>query len=104
MNYGPALENALYTHLVSKGYSVSVGKVGKLECDFIVRKGDEYAYVQVAMTVVDPEVERREYAPFGKIRDGWPRYLFMLDPLRSQRDGVRHLNLMEFLKEDEDLF
>ena len=46
---------------------------------------------------------RREYAPFEKIRDGWPRYLFTLDPLRSQRDGVRHLNLMEFLKEDGDL-
>ena len=27
-----------------------------------------------------------------------------LDPLRSQRDGVRHLNLMEFLKEDGELF
>ena len=79
-------------------------KDGKLECDFIVRKGDEYAYVQVAMTVADPEVERREYAPFDKIRDGWPRYLFTLDPLRNQRDGVRHLNLMEFLKKDGDLF
>lgn len=104
VNYGPALENALYTHLLSKGYKVSVGRIGKLECDFIVRKGDEYAYVQVSLTVVDPEVERREYAPFGKIRDAWPRYLFTLDPLRSQRDGVRHLNLMEFLKEDGELF
>ena len=46
---------------------------------------------------------RREYAPFGKIRDGWPRYLFTLDSLRNQRDGVRHLNLMEFLKGDGDL-
>ena len=104
VNFGPALENALYTHLLSKGYSVSVGKIGTLECDFIVRKGDNYAYVQVAMTVADPEVERREYAPFGKIRDGWPRYLFTLDSLRNQRDGVRHLNLMEFLKEDGELF
>ena len=25
-------------------------------------------------------------------------------PLRSQRDGVRHLNLMEFLNEDGELF
>lgn len=104
LNYGPALENALFTHLLSKGYSVSVGRIGKLECDFIVRKGDEYAYVQVSMTVADPRVEEREYAPFSKIRDGWPRYLFTLDPLRSQRDGVHHLNLMEFLKEDGDLF
>lgn len=104
INYGPALENALYTHLLSKGYSVSVGRIGKLECDFIARRADQYAYIQVAMTVADPEVERREYAPFEKIRDGWPRYLFTLDPLRSQRDGVKHLNLMEFLKQDGDLF
>lgn len=104
LNYGPALENALFTHLLSKGYSVSVGRIGKLECDFIVRKGDEYAYVQVSMTVTDPKMEEREYAPFSKIRDGWPRYLFTLDPLQNQRDGVRHLNLMEFLKKDGDLF
>lgn len=56
------------------------------------------------MTIASPEVEWREYAPFGRIRDGWPRFLFTLDPLRSQRDGVRHLNLMEFLKADSDLF
>lgn len=94
----------MFTHLLSKGCSVSVGRIGKLECDFIVRKGDEYAYVQVSMTVMDSKVEEREYAPFSKIRDGWPRYLFTLDPLRNQRDGVRHLNLMEFLKEDGGLF
>ena len=56
------------------------------------------------MTITSPEVERREYAPFGRIRDGWSRFLFTLDPLRSQRDGVRHLNLMEFLKANSDLF
>ena len=104
VNYGPALENALFTHLLSKGYLVSVGRIGKLECDFIVRKGDEYAYVQVSMTVANPDVERREYAPFEKARDAWPRYLFTLDPLCNQRDGVKHLNLIEFLKQDGDLF
>ena len=104
INYGSALKNSLFIHLLSKGYSVSVGCIGKLECDFIARKDDGYAYVQVSMTVADPDVERREYAPFAKIRDGWLRYLFTLDSLRSQRDGVKHLNLMEFLKADGDLF
>lgn len=42
---------------------MSVGRIGKLECDFIARKGDEYAYIQVSMTVADPDVERCEYAP-----------------------------------------
>lgn len=56
------------------------------------------------MTIASPDVGRREHAPFGRIRDGWPRFLFTLDPLRGRRDGVRHLNLMEFLKADSDLF
>lgn len=103
MSYGPALENALYVHLRSKGYEVSVGIIGKLECDFIVRKRERYAYVQVSMSVQDPNVEEREFRPFTKLADGYPKYLFSLDPLPMQRDGVRHLNLMEFLRADGDL-
>ena len=76
MSYGPALENALYVHLRSKGYEVSVGIIGKLECDFIVRKRERYAYVQVSMSVQDPNVEEREFRPFTKLADGYPKYLF----------------------------
>ena len=103
ISYGPSLENALYTHLKSKGYDVSVGTIGKLECDFIIRKRDQYAYIQVSMSIQDPTVEEREYRPFGKLADGYPKYLFTLDPLPLQRDGVRHLNLMEFLQNDGDI-
>lgn len=38
MNYGPVLENIMYTYLRVKGYAMSVGRVGALECDFITRK------------------------------------------------------------------
>ena len=76
---------------LSKGHSVSVGRIGKLECDFFARRDDSYAHVQVSMTIASPEVERREHTPFGRIRDGWPRFLSTFDPLRSQRDEVRHL-------------
>lgn len=103
VSYGPSLENALYTHLRSKDYDVSVGTIGKLECDFIVRKRNQYAYIQVSMSVQDPQVEEREYRPFSKLADGYPKYLFTLDPLPLQRDGVRHLNLMEFLQNDGDI-
>lgn len=103
ISYGPMLENALYTHLLSKGYKVSVGRIGKLECDFIARRNNKYAYIQVSMSVLDPGVEEREYRPFRYIRDNYPRYLFTLDPLPEQRLGVRHLNLMDFLAADGDL-
>ncbi|NEG88665.1 AAA family ATPase [Bifidobacterium aerophilum] len=103
LSYGPSLENALYLHLRAKGYEVSVGKIGKLECDFIVRKRSQYAYIQVSLSVLDPQVEEREYRPFTMIRESYPRYLFTLDQLPLQRDGVRHHNLMEFLANDGDI-
>lgn len=55
------------------------------------------------MTIADRDVEEREYRPFRHIRDGYPRYLFTLDPLLQRREGVRHLNLIDFMKNDEDL-
>lgn len=103
INYGPALENVLYLYLASRGYELSVGRIGKLECDFIARRRNAYAYIQVSMTIADRDVEEREYRPFGYIRDGYPRYLFTLDPLLQERDGVRHLNMVSFMKDDGDL-
>lgn len=103
LNYGPSLENALYIYLRSRGYKLSVGHIGKLECDFIARRRNAYAYIQVSMTIADRDVEEREYRPFGYIRDGYPRYLFTLDPLLQERDGVRHLNMVSFMKDNGDL-
>ena len=101
--YGPVLENLVFTHLKSEGFQVSVGRIGALECDFIVRKREDYAYVQVAMTIADPDTEEREYAPFAKIRDNYPKVLLTLDPLLQHRDGVRHLNLMDVLTGNESI-
>lgn len=104
INYGPALENVTYQYLRSLGYMMSVGRIGNLECDFVARRAfGEYFYIQVAMTIADHATEDREYRPFEKITDSYPRYLFTLDPLLQQREGVRHLNLMEFIASGGDL-
>ena len=103
INYGPSLENVLYIYLVSRGYNLSVGRIGKLKCDFIARRRNSYAYIQVSMSIADPNVEEREYRPFGSIRDGYPRFLFTLDPLLQEREGVRHLNLVDFMAEESEL-
>lgn len=103
LNYGPALENALYIYLSSRDYRLSVGRIGGLECDFIARRRNAYAYVQVAMTIAERSTEDREYRPFSHIRDGYPRYLFTLDPLLQEREGVRHLNMADFMAGEGDL-
>ncbi len=49
IHYGPVLENIVCTYAASLDYSVSVGRIGKLECDFILRDNEmNYSYVQVA--------------------------------------------------------
>lgn len=105
INYGPVLENVVYTHFKCRGYVVSVGRIGNLECDFIARKGEEYLYAQVAMTIMGGEVdssgrnpiEEREYRPFEKVKDNYPKYLFTLDSMLQHRDGVRHVNMAEYM-------
>lgn len=103
INYGPVLENIVYTYLAAKNYKISVGRIGKLECDFITRVSDEYRYIQVAMTVMSPEAEEREYKPFTMIRDNYPKYLLTIDTLLQKRDGVIHKNIIEFISADENL-
>ncbi len=103
INYGPVLENIIYTYLRAKGYQLSVGRIGTLECDFITRKNDIYQYIQVAMTIVDKVTEDREYRPFAKIRDNYPKYLFTLDQLLQKRDGIHHCNLVEYIAENKEL-
>lgn len=104
LNYGPLLENATYQWLRTKDYAVSVGSIGKLEIDFIARRpSDGYLYIQVSMSVTDPNVEEREYRPFGNIRDNWPQFLLTLDSLPLERDGVTHYNLMELMAKNCDL-
>ena len=52
INYGPVLENIVFVYARSHDYSVSVGRIGKLECDFILRDTNlSYSYVQVAYTI-----------------------------------------------------
>ena len=100
INYGPALENIVFIYAKSKDYSVSIGRIGKLECDFILRDNrQQYAYVQVSYTINESKAtEDREFAPLEKIRDNYPKYVITTDYLLQNRGGIHHVNLMDFLK------
>ena len=97
LNYGPSLENLVYLYLVSNGYQVSIGKIGNFECDFIVRKQNgDYAYIQVTyMMTGNQKIKEREYRPFRKIQDGYPRYIISLDIFKDQQEGVHHINAID---------
>ncbi|RGF59091.1 ATP-binding protein [Coprobacillus sp. AF36-10BH] len=102
LSYGPSLENMVYLYLASKDYQISIGKIGKLECDFITRNtSGDYAYIQVTYTMQGEDIKaterikEREYRPFRKIRDGYPRYIVSLDRFRDQQEGVHHINAID---------
>lgn len=103
VNYGPTLENLVYVYARSLDYSVSVGRFGKFECDFIVRGSDmQYAYVQVSYSIAQSkETEEREYRPLESIKDNYPRYLITTDYLLKKRNGIRHVNLIDFIASGE---
>ena len=102
LNYGPSLENIVYLYFASHNYQVSVGKIGKFECDFIVRdEKQDYAYIQVTYSLqgedqkATEKIKEREYRPFRYIKDGYPRYIISLDKFRDQQDGVKHINALD---------
>ncbi len=99
INYGPALENIVYVYARSRDYAVSVGRIGNLECDFILRDNNlNYSYVQVSYTINENKsTEDREYVPLEKIKDNYPKYVMTTDFLLQNRNGINHVNLMEFI-------
>lgn len=99
INYGPVLENIVYFYAKSQGYSISVGRIGKLECDFILRNHKmNYAYVQVAYTIALSKItEDREYKSLESIRDNYPKYVMTTDYLLQNRNGIKHVNLIDFI-------
>jgi predicted AAA+ superfamily ATPase len=100
INYGPSLENIVFLYAKSMGYSISVGRIGKLECDFILRdKNQNYSYVQIAYTILASiDTENREYKPLENIKDNYPKYVMTTDYLLQKRNGINHVNLIEFIK------
>lgn len=102
LSYGPTLENLVYLFLASNGYQVSYGRIGNLECDFITRNAkQEYAYIQVTYSLHGQDelsserIREREYRPFRRIKDGYPRYIISLDRYQDQQEGVHHINAID---------
>ena len=102
INFGPVLENIVYIYSRSLDYSVSVGRIGKLECDFILRNTEnDYSYVQVAYTILQSEdTENREYKPLENINDNYAKYVATTDYTLQKRNGIKHVNLIEFMKSE----
>ena len=90
-------ENIIYLELLRKGYNVRVGKVDNLEVDFVCTKGNEKIYVQVAYLLASSETIEREFTSLEKIDDNYPKYVISMDEFDMSRNGIRHINIIDFL-------
>ena len=43
-----------------------------------------------------------EYRPLEMIKDNYPKYVATLDPLLQQRNGIVHINLVDFIKDGKN--
>ena len=104
INYGPTLENMLYIYACAHDCSVSIGRIGKLECDFIIRNREmDYSYVQVAYTIaLSKETEDREYRALEMIKDNYPKYVMTTDYLLQNRNGIKHVNILNFMQNGQE--
>lgn len=100
-NIGHVIENIVYLELLRRGYEVSVGKLDKMEVDFIARRGEAITYIQVSLSAMDENVLSRELSPFYAIRDNYPRMLITMDTLDLSQDGIKHRNLLDWLLEKQ---
>lgn len=94
---GHVLENLVYLELLRRGFRVFVGKFGDSEVDFVAEKGGRRNYYQVSASILDPATYERELAPLERIRDNYPKYILTLDTLPMEDEGIRQVNLLDFL-------
>ena len=94
--YNYIIETLCYNELISRGYQVYIGKTYKGEVDFIATRGEEKIYVQAAYLLADETVTEREFGAYRSIQDNYPKYVVTMDKLLSSRDGIIHMNLIDF--------
>ncbi|VDN47111.1 ATPase [Petrocella atlantisensis] len=96
---GALIENIVFNELIHRGYEVYVGKTRSGEIDFIVNNGEDRKYYQVAYLLADEKDMQREFDAFNHISDSYPKFVISMDRYDFSRDGIRHLNLLDFLLE-----
>lgn len=103
-NINQVLENIVYFEMLRRGYNVKIGKVDNLEVDFVCKKNDETIYIQVSYLLASEDTKEREFSVLENIKDNYPKYVLSMDEFDMSRNGIKHMNLIEFLIKDSRNF
>jgi predicted AAA+ superfamily ATPase len=91
------LENIMYMELLRRGYQISVGKNHNQEIDFVATLGNEKIYVQVTYLLASEETIEREFEVLESIPDNYPKYVVSMDEIDRGRNGIKNINIRDFL-------
>ena len=91
------LENIVYMELLSRGYDVRIGKNLNNEVDFVAEEGNSRIYVQVSYLLASDETMEREFSVLESIPDNYPKYVVTMDEIDRGRNGIKHMNIRDFL-------
>lgn len=98
------LENIIYNELIVRDYEVFVGKTYKGEVDFVAIKGNKKCFIQVAYLLASQATIDREFDAFSPISDASPKYVLSLDKMDMSRNGIAHINVIDFLLGKKDIY
>lgn len=97
------LENMIYNELLIRGYTVFTGKTYKGEVDFVAIKNGKKCFIQVSYLLASQITIEREFGAFKPITDASPKYVLSLDKVDLSRNGIAHVNIVDFLLHRRDL-
>lgn len=106
------MENIVFNELINRGYAVDVGVVeftqkasdglrhkSTCEIDFIVNKGMNKNYIQLALNLDSPEKSQQELRPLLAVKDFFKK--IVITKTRSKpwidNNGIIHIGIYDFL-------
>lgn len=96
------LENIVYNELINRDFEVYIGKTKNGEVDFLAKKDGIVKYIQVTYQMEgNDKTQEREFGAYKYIDDDYDKYVISLDKKDLSRDGIIHLNLIDFLLSTE---
>jgi len=92
------LENLVYNHLLSCGYSIKAGTLATEEIDFVCTRSGETLYVQVSIELSKPETIKREFGNLLKIKNNYPKMVVTAEHyFENTYEGIQHIYILDFL-------
>ena len=105
-DYGYWRDHGFYLKRMERQNPVLIlepGKTYKGEIDFVAINGRKKCFIQVAYYLAGKETIEREFGAFKPISDASPKYVFSLDRFDYSRNGIAHINIVDFLLGKKDI-